>query len=240
MNMKKYRAILLSAGLGTRLRPLTLSIPKCLVKVNNETLLGRWLRILNNEIESIIINKHYLHEKVEQFLETKNNLKVNIIQSFEKDLLGTAGTLLKNETFFQGYTGLLIHSDNYSDFNLRELLKHHEKRPASCLMTMLIFETKFPSQCGIVELDQNDVVKDFHEKKNNSPGNLANGAIYVFDYSLVEWIKENCYDAKDFSTEIIPKLLGKIYTYKTNSIFIDIGSYEGLKLANDLATNTNY
>ena len=78
------------------------------MKVNNETLLGRWLRILNDEIESIIINKHYLHKKVEHYLEAKNTLKSKYYSKFfEKDLLEIAGTLLKNEKFFKGYTGLL-------------------------------------------------------------------------------------------------------------------------------------
>ena len=98
-------------------------------------------------------------------------------------------------------------------------------------MTMLIFETKDPSKCGIVELDQNDVVKNFHEKKNKPPGNLANGAVYVFDYSLIEWIKENYYNAKDFSTEILPKFMNKIATHHTNDHFLDIGTPESLAQA---------
>ena len=86
---------------------------------------------------------------------------------------------------------------------------------------MLIFETKDPSKCGIVELDQNDVVKNFHEKTNKPPGNLANGAVYVFDYSLID--KHH-----------------NVLQYRYNSLAngADIGSC--LKLANELSANANY
>ena len=59
-----------------------------------------------------------------EFLSTQKDLGLNIIESYEENLLGTAGTLIKNEKFFKGYSGLLIHSDNYTDFNLKELLNH--------------------------------------------------------------------------------------------------------------------
>ena len=235
----QYRAILLSAGFGTRLRPLTLTTPKCLVEIDNEPLLNRWLRTLNNKVDSVIINTHYLHEKVDKFLKQKN-FSFNIIQSYEKELLGTAGTLIKNADFFNGFTGLLIHSDNYSDFNLSALLESHKNRPSECLMTMLVFETQEPSKCGIVEIDENKILKAFYEKNLNPPGNLANGAIYVFDNDLIRWIQKNHPKAKDFSNDIIPFLLNKIYTHKTNSTYLDIGSPDSLKIAQQISKDMKY
>ena len=237
--MIKYRALLLSAGLGTRLRPLTLDTPKCLVKINNEILLERWLKILDKDVESVLINKHYLPEKVEEFLSKKNNFKIKIHQTFEANLLGTAGTLIKNAEFFDGYSGLLIHSDNYTDFDLNALLREHSERPPGCLLTMLVFETTTPSTCGIVETDKKGVVQNFHEKVKNPPGNLANGAIYVFDNDFLSWLK-NFKNVNDFSVQIIPALYGKIFTYKTDSLFIDIGTISNLNLAQKLSLKAKY
>ena len=237
--MMKYRALLLSAGLGTRLRPLTFDTPKCLVKINNEILLERWLKILDKDVESVLINKHYLPEKVEELLSKKNNFKIKIHQTFDSTLLGTAGTLIKNAEFFDGYSGLLIHSDNYTDFDLKALLRKHSERPPGCLLTMLVFETKTPSTCGIVETDKKGIVQNFHEKAKNPPGNLANGAIYAFDNEFLNWMK-NFKNVNDFSVQIIPALLGKIFTYKTDSLFIDIGTISNLNLAQKLSLKAKY
>lgn len=237
----KIKALLLSAGIGSRLRPITLTTPKCLVEVNGIPILERWLKILEkNRVNSVLINKNYLYEKVEKFLAENNNFDMNIIQTFEKKLLGTAGTLIANSEFFKDSLGLLIHCDNFTDFNLKELIESHKNKPNNCLLTMLTFNTNNPSSCGIIEVDKNNVVKSFYEKNPNPPGNLANGAIYVFDYSFVNWIKNNFPTSKDFSTEIIPNLIGKIYVHQTESIFIDIGTKENLELANKLSINAKY
>ena len=135
---------------------------------------------------------------------------------------------------------MLIHSDNYTDFNLKELLKKHIERPSGCLLTMLVFETQNPSLCGIVETDEKGIVRNFHEKEKSPPGNLANGAIYVFDKEFLSWLNKNFENSNDFSNEIIPALLGKIYTYKTNSLFLDIGTIENLKLAQKLSLQAKY
>tara|TARA_B100001248_G_C27348360_1_gene439962 strand:- start:312 stop:1028 length:717 start_codon:yes stop_codon:yes gene_type:complete len=238
--MTKYRALLLSAGLGTRLRPLTLSEPKCLMKINNEVLLERWLKILDKDIESVLINKHYMYKKVEEFLSIQDNFKIKIYQTFEKTLLGTAGTLMRNAEFFNGYTGLLIHSDNYTDFDLNSLLRRHSERPKECLLTMLVFETDTPSLCGIVETDDKGIVRNFHEKVQSPPSNLANGAVYVFDNDFFTWINQNFKNVNDFSNQIIPGLMGRIFTCKTDSLFIDIGTLENFNLAQKLSLKAKY
>jgi mannose-1-phosphate guanylyltransferase len=80
-------------------------------------------------------------------------------------------------------------------------------------MTMMTFKTEDPSSCGIVEINKENIVIAFHEKVNNPPGNLANGAIYLLSSDFIKIIKENFSSVKDFSTEIIPFFVGRIVIF---------------------------
>ena len=225
------RALLLAGGLGTRLKPLTNTIPKCLVDIGGKPLLGRWLDTLENlGCESVLINTHYLANQVCEFLESSRTYNMEIQTTHEETLLGTCGTLLKNRNFFRE-TSLLIHADNATSDDLTELVKMHKSKPSSCLLTMLTFATNKPAQCGIVELDENNVVIRFHEKVSSPPGNRANGAIYIFDEALFKALDGLHTPLKDFSTDALPHLLGKIYTYHTTKLFLDIGTPSNLKKA---------
>ena len=100
MQKKPLRALLLAAGFGKRLRPLTLNTPKCLVKVNEKPILEEWIEKLESiRTQKVIINTHYLHEKVNQFLKTQKFRNINIDIFHEQKLLGTAGTLIYNHKF---------------------------------------------------------------------------------------------------------------------------------------------
>ena len=163
-----------------------------------------------------------------------NNNKIKITVVHEEKLLGTAATLMKNKHFFKDSTGFLIHGDNLTNFNLDELLNAHKNRENNCLLTMLTFNSSNPKQCGIVETDQNGIITDFHEKVENPPSNVANAAIYVFDYELIEFLSSSLIQKVDFSKDIIPKLIGRVQTYHTNDFFIDIGTKKSLEEANQL------
>jgi mannose-1-phosphate guanylyltransferase len=220
------KAILLAAGLGTRLRPITASLPKCLVLIKGVPLLGVWLkRLKTSNIGPFLVNTHYLDGQVKDFIKGSDfNEYVTLVH--EPALLGTAGTLLQNLDFFSGSDGMLIHADNYCLANLEEFVSAHHSRPNGCLMTMMTFKTDAPSACGIVELDKEGVVIGFHEKVANPPCNIANGAIYILSKELINQYKEIFPGATDFSTEVIPALVGKIYAYQTEMSLIDIGTVE--------------
>ncbi len=244
------RAIVLSAGFGTRLRPLTNTIPKCLVPVGGTPLLGHWLNKLQRlGAESLLINTHYLSEQVQSFVKGWSSADLNgeaghlggmsIQISHEAKLLGTAGTLLNNLDFFAddrwNGTGLLIHADNFTLDPLKGLVNAHQNRDPSCLLTMLTFTTNNPSQCGIVEINQQRVVTSFHEKVANPPGCCANGAVYVFGREFLDWLTEANPSAQDFSTEVLPLCMDRIQTWHTDHPYIDIGTPEALSAARALA-----
>ena len=226
------RAMLLAAGLGTRLRPLTGTIPKCLVPIRGQALLGIWLdRLSKAGIGPFLINTHYLSERVQAFVAASPYCyQVTLVH--EDRLLGTAGTLIANLDFFDGQGGLLIHADNFCLADFHGLLQAHKLRPSGCLMTMMTFRSETPASCGIVELDARGVVVGFHEKVANPPGNLANGAVYLLSAELLQTLAKELRTVSDFSTEVLQQLVGRIYTYETKEFFLDIGTPEAYELAN--------
>ena len=232
---KPIRALLLAAGLGTRLRPITLTTPKCLVNIGGEPLLSHWLKKLELAgCESVLINTHYLSEQIEAFIENWQSSGMAINTVYETELLGTAGTLLANQDFFKGATGILIHADNVMAEDLQGFLAAHHNRKDYCQLTMLTFQTDTPCSCGIVEIDNQQVVQAFYEKMAEPPGNVANGALYAFEQDFLDNLKLTGQKPRDFSTEVIPKLLGRIQAWNTNQTYLDIGTPEALTLAQKL------
>ncbi len=231
----KLKVLLLSAGYGKRLRPITNTTPKCLVKINNKPLLHIWLNKLERlNCESVLINTHFLPLKVHKAIHDWEGKNLNIYTTYEKKLLGTAGTLIKNLSFFEGSKGLIIHADNVTQDDLTNFLSAHKNKPKNALITMLTFETDYPRSCGVVELDNKNIVQSFHEKVSNPPTNLANGAIYAFNEEFLDFLKDIKSSPNDISKDLIPLLNGKIFTYKTNSTFIDIGTHANLEKAQNL------
>jgi mannose-1-phosphate guanylyltransferase len=229
------RALLLAAGLGTRLRPLTLQTPKCLVSVLGEPLLARWLRQLEAAgCEAVLINTHYLADQVEAFVRDRPRSALEVRTVYEPELLGTAGTLLANGAFFAEASGLLIHADNAMGGELGGLLATHAARPPECLLTMLTFPSDQPSSCGIVATDGRGVVTAFHEKVADPPGNCANGALYVFDPPFLNFLASMSPPPSDFSTEVIPRLMGRIQSWPTDEPYLDIGTPAALAAAQQL------
>lgn len=220
------KALLLAAGLGTRLRPLTDTVPKCLVPINGRPLLDYWLEMLSNAgVGPLLVNTHYFADAVKEHLNA-SGFAQNISVVYEEKLLGTAGTLLKNRVFFDNEPVMLVHADNLSKFDVNTFIQTHYKRPEECEITMMTFNTPTPKSCGIVELDVHGIVQAFHEKVENPPGNLANGAVYIIEPSVFEFLEKLNKDEIDFSTEVLPSYIGRIITFNNDVYHRDIGTIE--------------
>lgn len=221
------RVILLAAGFGTRLKPYTNHTPKCLMPINGIPLLQIWLDQLfkfnKNQDMEVLINTHYLSDIVIEFVgdsQYKNFIKL----VHEVKLLGTAGTILANRNFIGSSPVMVVHADNLSRFDINKFMEAHNSRPHNCSMTMMLFRTDSPKSCGIVSLDNNGVVREFFEKVENPPSNLANAGIYIIEPSIIDWYLNNKPNVSDIATEIIPNQLGKIFTYINNVYHRDIGT----------------
>jgi mannose-1-phosphate guanylyltransferase len=226
------RALLLAAGRGERLRPITDTVPKCLVQIDGRPLLDNWFDLLfGTGIERVLVNTHWLAGQVERHV-AGSRWRSQIDLVHEESLLGTGGTALANKEWLQGQPFLLAHADNLTDFDVAGLLHAHKTRRPGHLITMLGFRTDDPSSCGILELDAESTVVAFHEKVKNPPGNLANGAVYVFEPSIIDMIAGMGKTVVDLSTEVIPRFLGRIRCVETDGYHRDIGNQESLRRAN--------
>ena len=229
-SLQGVKALLLAGGFGTRLRPLTDHTPKCLVPIAGRPLLDYWLETLSEAgIDRILINTHYLAEQVISFCE-KSRYSHLIDLVHEAELLGTAGTLKANRSYFDNKI-LLAHADNFTLFDAKAFSDAHERRNSKCLATMMTFTTDTPSSCGIVELDQQGVMINYHEKVANPPGNRANAAVFLLEHACLDWLDQKP-AASDFCKDIVPLGMYKIQTFHNDVYHRDIGTPESFQQAN--------
>jgi len=225
------KALLLAAGLGTRLKPVTNFTPKCLVPINAKPLLEYWLENLTEVgVDEFLINTSYLSEQVEEYVK-KSKYRDKITLVYEKELLNTGGTLLANENFFKDEAFLLVHADNLSFCDFTAFIESHKQRVDRCEITMMLFKSDNPSLCGIVELDKDGVVQKFHEKVESPPSNLANAAVYICESSIFDFLHSLNKKDIDFSNDILPAYMGKINTFLNDVYHRDIGCIESYALA---------
>lgn len=226
------RALLLAAGMGTRLRPITDTIPKCLVPIHGVPLLDYWLNLLfrNEDMERALINTHYLPDQVRAHV-AGSPWRDRIDLVHEEELLGTGGTIVANRTYFRREPFLVAHADNLTDFDLAGFTHAHSIRPQGCAMTMLAFRTDDPSSCGVLELNRQGIVQAFHEKVASPPGNLANAAVYIIEPDVVDFAAALGTSFVDLSTEVIPHFIGRIFVCETGGYHRDIGNMESLRRA---------
>jgi mannose-1-phosphate guanylyltransferase len=225
------RALLLAGGLGTRLRPITDTTPKCLVKVRGKPLLGYWLDTLFNAgLERVLVNTHYLPDQVRTFC--AEGPWAEKIELFHEDLLmGTAGTLRASATFFRGHGPfLLAHADNLTIFQPTTFFEAHRNRPSGCIGTMMTFTTDNPQECGIVEVDEHNIARLIHEKVAKPPGNLANAAVFMLEEEVLDWV-ENHSSASDFCRDVVPPLANRWFTFFNGEFHRDIGNPTALARA---------
>lgn len=225
------RALLLAAGLGTRLRPITDHVPKCLVPIHGKPLLGYWLdMLLPNGVEGVLVNTHYLPLLVRDFV-AHSIWHDYISLVHECELLGTGGTVMKNRDFLQDGAFMVAHADNLTRFDVGAFIHAHESRATGVDITMMTFDTDTPKNCGIVELDARGVVIQFHEKVAKPPSNHANAAVYIFEPSVIDFMDSLDKAVIDISTEVLPRYLGRMQAFHNSDYHRDIGTPESLVLA---------
>ena len=132
------RAMVFAAGLGTRLRPLTAQVPKCLVTAGGKPLLQHVLeRLKDAGVDSVVINLHHLGDQVRAFMAEHDQFDLEVHYSEEAELLETGGGLLQASPWFEGEDDfLVINSDIWTDLDLTHLLYHH--RNTNALATLAV------------------------------------------------------------------------------------------------------
>jgi len=226
------KALLLAAGFGSRLGGLTKQTPKPLIKVGENSILAFCLeQLARSGVTEVMINTHHLADQIEDFLE-KYDTPLDITSSYEEDLLGTAGTLKKHIDEFSDDDFIVMHVDNYFADPLSNFVFAHNSREVGNFGTLGTFDTQNPESCGVLLLNPDRTIREFHEKVVNPPSKIANAAIYALTPEVREPLLRLSHNENDISKHLIPKIMGGLYTYNFEGLFIDIGTPEGLKLAN--------
>ena len=225
------KAFLLAAGLGTRLRPITNTIPKCMVPICGRPLLFWWFQLFEKYgINEVLVNTHYLSQIVREYIQfyMENNKKLRIIEFYETNLLGSAGTVRANFNFIEDEEDFFVcYADNLTDINLCEMLFYHKKNNSR--LTVALFHTNKPEQCGIATLNENNLIIDFEEKPIMPKSNLANAGVYIVQNKIVPRLPER--EILDFGKDILPTFIGKMYGWKTDNYLLDIGTLDNYKKA---------
>jgi mannose-1-phosphate guanylyltransferase len=223
------KAFLLAAGLGTRLRPLTDTIPKCLVPICDKPLLAWWIDLMEKHgIQEVLINLHHLSEQVIAFIESYPT-KIKFHFFYEKKLLGSAGTLRENKEFVKNENSFFIlYADNLTNYDLTLFSKFHEKNKQP--LSMALFKTDNPKICGIAGLDKNNIVTSFEEKPLFPKSNLANAGLYIAKPEVIDLIPN--LEITDIGFNLLPQLVGKMAGWESDDFLMDIGTFENLNKAN--------
>lgn len=219
------RAMILAAGEGTRLRPLTSDRPKPMVDLAGRPLIAHLIELLRiHGVRDIAVNLHHKPDALRSYLGDGSGFGVHITYSHEEVLLGTAGAVKKLERFFKE-TFLVLYGDVLTDIDLSSLVSFH--RQERSLLTMALHEANDPTRCGMVELDAGGRVKRFVEKPRPQEvfSGWANAGVYVVEPQVLGWVPEDAFF--DFGSHLIPLLIEKktpVMGYVSTGYFLDIGS----------------
>jgi len=234
------KAFLLSAGLGSRMGEITKFTPKCLLPIGGKPLLEIWLKLLeHHEISEVLINTHWLSEKVENYvLNRKSNSRLEITLVHESNLLGSAGTIWNNKNWIEdGEQFLILYGDNLTNINITKMRLYHDSHEEE--MTMGVFHTDTPKECGIVQISKDNTVIDFIEKPKKPPTNLAASGVYLTDKRILDYYPQ-AYDYNktlDLGFNILPQMVNKMKAYLINDLLIDIGTPDSYGKANVAFSN---
>jgi len=224
------KAFLLAAGHGTRLRPITDKIPKCLVPIRGVPMLRIWMDICRKAgIDEVMVNLHTHADSVRSWLAANGN-GVRVYLAEEPTLLGSAGTLSANrdwvssEDFFW-----ILYADVLTNANLGRMLTFHIQRPVAA--TLGLYQVPDPSRCGIVSFDEGMMVREFVEKPAHPTSRWAFSGLMLGTAELLQHIPSRY--PVDLGFDVLPKLVGRMAAYAIPDFVLDIGTLETYQRAQE-------
>jgi mannose-1-phosphate guanylyltransferase len=222
------KAFLLAAGHGTRLRPLTDRMPKCMVPICGMSMLEIWLEICRRAgVDEVLINLHAHVDIVREALD-HNNKGVKVRVSEEPILLGSAGTVLSNREWVAHESSFWVfYADVLTTTDLRKMFDFHSRgRP---IVTIGLYQVKDPKRCGVALFDKDLVVREFVEKPVNPKTNWAFSGLMLATPELLESIPARF--PADFGFDVLPRLAGRMLAYPISDYLIDVGTMENYQAA---------
>ncbi|MDA8235139.1 MAG: NDP-sugar synthase [Clostridia bacterium] len=227
------KAMVMAAGVGTRLEPLTYEVPKPMVPVVNRPVMEHIIGLLQQHgITDIIANTYYLPGRIKEYFGDGRDFGVNLHYSQETKLMGTAGGV-KNNQWFLDDTFVVVSGDALTDINLRRLIDFHKSRAA--LATIALKRVEDVSKFGVVITDETGRIRSFQEKpkQEEALSDLVNTGIYVFEPEIFKLIPDG--EVYDFGKQLFPLLVNlnaPFYGWPIDDYWCDIGSLETYREAN--------
>lgn len=228
------KALILAAGEGTRLRPLTLDKPKPMLSIAGVPLMEHtivWLR--TQGIQRVAINLHYKPQAITGYFGDGRSYDVELTYSYENRILGTAGAA-KNIQDYLDETFVVVYGDVLTDLDLNAIIDFHRLKRS--IATVGLYRVQDPSSCGIVEMDGSQRITRFVEKPTPEEvfTDLANAGVLVLEPEVLESIPSGRF--YDFGHDLFPNLLdagAKMYGYPIEETYylIDIGSLDNYERA---------
>jgi mannose-1-phosphate guanylyltransferase/mannose-1-phosphate guanylyltransferase/phosphomannomutase len=216
----------MTAGLGTRLRPLTYEVPKPVVPVANRPVIEHILRLLaSHGFTEVICNLHWFPEVIRSALGDGSAFGVELSYVFEEELLGTAGGVRNVRDFFGDEPFLVMAGDALTDVDLRALGDDHEASDG--IATLVAKRVSDTSEYGVIVTDAEARVQGFQEKPDPAEAlsDRANSMIYAFDPEVFDYFPEA--PVIDFALDVFPALLDSgvpFHVHETNAYWNDIGT----------------
>ncbi len=227
------KAMILAAGEGRRLRPLTNATPKPMLPVGGRPLLDHLVELVRaHGVREIAINLHHQPEAVRSHLGDGERFGVRIVYSQEERLLGSAGGVKRMQSFFAGGAFIVLCGDVLTNLDLTALATFHAERHAA--LTMALYRPEAIGECGVVRLDEGDRIMAFVEKpeRGREPSRFANAGVYVMEPALLGAIPDN--RPFDFGVDLFPLLLARgaaLFGYISDALVVDIGTPGGYQRA---------
>lgn len=219
------KAMILAAGVGSRLDPLTRNIPKPMVPIINKPVMEHIIELLaRNGFTNIMVNLYYYSDQIQDYFGDGSKWGVKIQYSLEDRLWGDAGSVKRCEEFFDT-TFLVIGGDDLADIDLKRLVKQHNEHKALCTIALSLVDD--PAEYGIVLLNERGKITRFVEKPRGEIifSNMANTGVYVFEPEIFEFIPKGM--TYGFGNNVFPLLLEqkkRFYGYLTSSYWRDVGN----------------
>lgn len=229
---KKLKAMIMAAGMGSRLEPLTLMMPKPLIPVMNMPLMDIILTQLSElGVKDVISNTYYLADQIIDRYK-KNNLGINFNYIKETKLSGTAGGVKKCQHFFdEGEDFIVMSGDVLTNADIKKGIEIHKKSNAIATIGIKQIPHEHVSHFGVVVTDENGFITEFQEKPpvDEAKSNFINTGIYIFNYKIFDYIPENTF--YDFAKNVFPKLLEEkaINTFEVSEYWNDVGTISQYK-----------
>ena len=223
------KAMILAAGFGTRLKPLTNNLPKPLFPILNRPILEHTINFLKSQgIQEIAINLHHKSEKIINYFGDGKKLGVNLHYSKEEKILGTAGGIKKLQKFFKNEPFYVINSDVLTDINLSDVMRFHKEKKSK--LTLVVRKVSNPNKYQpILRSDQGRIESFLGHSITNSKNStqVMFTGIQIIEPDIFSRIPENKFCGT--TEDVFPKMIMDglpVYGYLHQGYWIDIGTRE--------------